>query len=67
LFEEAMRHFDAADKLKPTDNEEAVLRWNRCVRLLRTIPATQREESSGLGDEDTGPLEFARRSVKAVR
>jgi tetratricopeptide (TPR) repeat protein len=67
LFEEAMKHFEAAEKLKPTDNEEAVLRWNRCVRLLRTVPATQREESPGLGDEDTGPLEFARRSVKAAR
>jgi len=67
LFEEAMKHFEAAEKLKPTDNEEAVLRWNRCVRLLRAIPATKREESTGLGDEDTGPLEFAARSVRAAR
>jgi tetratricopeptide (TPR) repeat protein len=67
LFEEAMKHFEAAERLKPTDNEEAVLRWNRCVRLLRTIPATQREEPPGLGDEDTGPLGLTRRSVRAAR
>ncbi len=67
LFEEAMKHFETAEKLKPNDNEEAVLRWNRCVRLLRTVPESQREETVGLGDEDTGPLEFARRSVKSAR
>jgi tetratricopeptide (TPR) repeat protein len=67
LLEDAMKHFEAAEKLKPTDNEEAVLRWNRCVRLLRTVPATEREEAVGLGDEDTGPLQLARRSPKAGR
>jgi tetratricopeptide (TPR) repeat protein len=65
LFEEAMKHFEAAEQIKPTDNEEAVLRWNRCVRLLQTIPTISHEESASLQDDDTAPLEFARRSVKA--
>jgi len=67
LFEDAMKHFDAAEKIKPTDNEEAVLRWNRCVRLLQTVPQASREESVSLEDDDTAPLEFARRSAKAPR
>jgi tetratricopeptide (TPR) repeat protein len=67
LFEEAMKHFEAAEKLKPNDNEEAVLRWNRCVRLLQSVPSVSREEAIGLEDEDTAPLEFSRRSAKAPR
>ena len=49
------------------DNEEAVLRWNRCARLLQTIPSATQEETISLGDDDTAPLEFARRSVKVQR
>jgi tetratricopeptide (TPR) repeat protein len=67
LFEEAMKHFESAETIKPADNEEAVLRWNRCARLLQTIPSATQEESLSLGDDDTAPLEFARRSVKVQR
>jgi tetratricopeptide (TPR) repeat protein len=65
LFEKAMKHFESAEAIKPTNNEEAILRWNRCVRLLQTVPAIDQQESAGLGDDDTAPLEFARRSAKA--
>lgn len=67
LFEEAMKHFEAAEKIKPNDNEEAILRWNRCVRLLQTVPTVSHEESVSFDDDDTVPAEFARRSVKATR
>ena len=67
LYENAMKHFEAAESIKPTDNEEAVLRWNRCVRLLQTIPQVSQEEPLSLEDDDTAPLEFARRSGKAPR
>jgi tetratricopeptide (TPR) repeat protein len=67
LFEKAMKHFEAAESIKPEANEEAVLRWNRCARLLQTIPTTTREESVNLGDDDTAPLELARRSTKGPR
>jgi hypothetical protein len=34
LLEEAMRCYDEAEKLRPTGNDDAILRWNRCVRLI---------------------------------
>ena len=51
-----MKHFEAAETIKPSDNEEAVLRWNRCVRLLQTHPSLRaaivapREDQVHLGD-----------------
>lgn len=36
LFEEAMRCFAEAEKIRPADNDDAILRWNRCVRLLQS-------------------------------
>ena len=35
---EAMEHYEAAEQLQPTGNENAVLRWNSCVRLLKESP-----------------------------
>jgi len=67
LFEEAMKHFAAAEAIKPANNEEAILRWNRCVRLLQTIPAAVRDESSELADDDTAPLQLGRMAVKSAR
>jgi len=67
LFEEAMKHFDLAEAIKPADNEEAVLRWNRCVRLLQTVPAATHDESVSFEDDDTAPVELARRSAKTPR
>jgi tetratricopeptide (TPR) repeat protein len=34
-FEEAMRWFEEAEKIRPPGNDDAILRWNRCVRLLQ--------------------------------
>ena len=34
IFEEAMKCFEEAEKIKPPNNDDAILRWNRCVRLL---------------------------------
>jgi len=67
LFEDAMRHFEAAERAKPADNEEAVLRWNRCVRLLQTIPAAEREESPAWADDDTVPSEAGRPFAKTAK
>jgi len=36
VFEEAMNYFEAAEKIRPPNNDEAILRWNRCVRLLQS-------------------------------
>jgi len=36
LFEKAMQLFAEAEKIRPPDNDDALLRWNRCVRLLQS-------------------------------
>jgi len=36
LFEQALRSFAEAEKIRPAGNDDAILRWNRCVRLLQT-------------------------------
>jgi tetratricopeptide (TPR) repeat protein len=43
LFEEALRLFAKAEGIRPTGNDDAILRWNRCVRLLQN-PAYGWEE-----------------------
>ena len=43
LFEEALRLFEAAQQIRPTGNDDSILRWNRCVRLLQN-PAYGWEE-----------------------
>ena len=35
LFEEALHFFAEAEKVRPAGNDDAILRWNRCVRLLQ--------------------------------
>ena len=37
-FEEALTHFERAEKLAPPGTPEPILRWNRCVRLLTAHP-----------------------------
>jgi tetratricopeptide (TPR) repeat protein len=34
LFDQALRTFAEAEKIRPQGNDDAILRWNRCVRLL---------------------------------
>src|SRR5271154_6698148 len=36
LFEQALHSFAEAEKIRPAGNDDAILRWNRCVRLLQT-------------------------------
>jgi tetratricopeptide (TPR) repeat protein len=43
LFEEALRLFALAERIRPSGNDDAILRWNRCVRLLND-PAYRWEE-----------------------
>jgi hypothetical protein len=40
---EAMGCFERAESIKPTHNDDAVLRWNACVRLLQHLPEPQPE------------------------
>ena len=34
LFTEAMRLFEKAERLRPSGNDEALLRWNTCARTI---------------------------------
>ena len=54
-FEHALDAYEAAEKMRP-DLPDPVLRWNRCIRLLRSHPALRtamrvsREAAGHLGD-----------------
>lgn len=58
LFELALQSFAEAEKIRPAGNDDAILRWNRCVRLLSN-PTYEWEtlEFDGVGFEaaDTPP------------
>jgi tetratricopeptide (TPR) repeat protein len=50
-FENALRCFEEAEKIRPAGNDDALLRWNRCVRLMQGLPdATAEEESFDAAD-----------------
>lgn len=56
-FEKAMQCFEEAEKLRPEDNDDALLRWNRCLRLLNSIPEISRqEETMDLEISETPPI-----------
>jgi tetratricopeptide (TPR) repeat protein len=35
LFDHALNSFAEAERIRPNGNDDAILRWNRCVRLLQ--------------------------------
>jgi tetratricopeptide (TPR) repeat protein len=43
LFKQALHLFAEAEKIRPAGNDDAILRWNRCVRLLQN-PAYEWDE-----------------------
>ena len=45
LLAEAMRHFDLAATIRPPDNDDALLRWNTCARMMdsRAVEARAQE------------------------
>ena len=38
-LEAAMQWYERAEKLRPPENDDAILRWNTCVRLLKKHPS----------------------------
>ena len=63
-FEEAMRCFEEAEKIRPAGNDDALLRWNRCARLLASLPEMPREEMA-FEDHDSPPVATATRSGRS--
>jgi tetratricopeptide (TPR) repeat protein len=45
-FQKAMEYFEQAEKVRPAGNDDALLRWNRCLRLMQSVPdgAQEKEE-----------------------
>jgi hypothetical protein len=59
LVEEAMKNFAAAEKIRPPGNDDSILRWNRCVRLLQSQPDFQAERDAlPPHAEDTPPQDL---------
>jgi tetratricopeptide (TPR) repeat protein len=57
LFAEAMRCFAEAETVHPPNNDDAVLRWNRCARLLQSDPGFHEEKESAMFDAmDSSPV-----------
>src|SRR6516164_11122547 len=55
LFEEAMRCFAEAEKIRPAGNDDAILRWNRCVRLLQSRSDFEWERTMVIFEAQDGP------------
>jgi tetratricopeptide (TPR) repeat protein len=56
LFEQAMHSFEEAEKIRPTGNDDAILRWNRCVRLLKTASYGWEQELAQFDKQDAPPI-----------
>ncbi len=44
LIENAMACFEQAEKIRPAGNDDSLLRWNRCARLLQSLPDAEPEK-----------------------
>ena len=68
MFQEAMRHFEAAEKIHPPKNDDAVLRWNRCARLLEKFPKVERPEpQAAFEDHDSAPVQVSPWTAKVSK
>jgi hypothetical protein len=57
LFGEAMRCFVEAEAIRPAGNDDAILRWNRCARLLQSHPGFfDEKESEAFEAFDSSPI-----------
>jgi tetratricopeptide (TPR) repeat protein len=55
LFERALQCFGEAEKVRPAGNDDAILRWNRCVRLLQNPGYAWGEEALASFDVRDAP------------
>ncbi|HWY43169.1 MAG TPA: hypothetical protein VNX66_06720 [Candidatus Sulfotelmatobacter sp.] len=55
LFERALNCFGEAEKIRPAGNDDAILRWNRCVRLLQSPTLAWEEQLASFDADDTPP------------
>ena len=55
LFERALNCFGEAERIRPAGNDDAILRWNRCVRLLQSPTLAWEEQLASFEADDTPP------------
>lgn len=55
-FENAMHCYEEAEKIRPKGNDDALLRWNRCLRLVQSIPELSREFEQTFEAGDSPPV-----------
>lgn len=55
LFEEALRCFAEAERIRPEGNDDAILRWNRCVRLIQSRPRADWEAEREVFEASDSP------------
>jgi hypothetical protein len=55
LFEKAMHCFAEAEKIRPADNDDTILRWNRCVRLLQSRTGSEWEQEFAFHEAHDSP------------
>src|ERR1700693_5629608 len=55
LFEQALKCFGEAEKIRPLGNDDAILRWNRCVRLLESPSYAWEEQFTSFDSHDMPP------------
>jgi hypothetical protein len=55
LLEKALQCFADAERIHPPGNDDAILRWNRCVRLLQSQPDFETEEEVSFEAHDSPP------------
>src|SRR6201993_4282668 len=56
LFERALQNFGEAEKIRPAGNDDAILQWNRCVRLLQTPSLTWEKQFASFEADDAPPV-----------
>ena len=54
-FEEAMRYFEEAEAIRPPNNDDAILRWNRCLRILQSRLGSEWRKEMQEFDAGEGP------------
>ena len=55
-FQSAMRCFEEAEKIRPAGNDDALLRWNLCQRLLQNLAHLSSELEQAFEAGDSPPV-----------
>jgi tetratricopeptide (TPR) repeat protein len=56
-FEHALHFYEEAEHIRPQGNDDALLRWNRCVRLMQSLsPPFARQMERPFEADDSPPV-----------